>query len=174
MKWGACWGTAHALPTLPPPRGRGGNPAGFRSRCWARRWAGVCKSSQLCPGSCGRATPHLPAEISPATHLWFLQLQAAEGTRGARSAVQHQLPVADLARTRHWDHRNGGWAYMARESCQKADSLPSQSLVPFFPFMPYAVLRTARSTDARVRSVLPSRAFGELSTKWWTPLPLIL
>ena len=73
--------------TLPPPRGRGGNRAGFRSRCWAGRWAGVCKTSQLCPGSRSRATPHLLAEISPATRLGFLQLKAVGGSMGSCSAV---------------------------------------------------------------------------------------
>lgn len=38
-----------------------------------------CKTRQLYPGSHSRAAPHLLSEISPAAHLWVLQLKAVRG-----------------------------------------------------------------------------------------------
>lgn len=145
--------------TLSPPRGRGGNRAAFWSRCGARRWTGVCFAL-------GLAAEQLPAP-------WLRWQQSPDagsygggqpGEQGSPFSCSHPLPVAGLARTWHWDHHTMGWGYMVSESCQRAPVLSSQS---FDPFMPYALSPTDfRSTDARVRSVLPSGAFRGLSTKW--------
>lgn len=77
----------------------------------------------------------------------------------------HQLAVADLRQSWHWDHHNGGQGYTAGKCFQGAPGLSSQPLDPFFPFKPYAASpMNCRSIDACVRSVLSSGAFRVLNT----------
>jgi len=98
------------------------------------------------------ALSRVPWQSSPLPHGWNLAWHRLSELRAARGAWVH-IPLLTPA-----------------SSCWPCKDLapgpPPQSLDPFFPLMPYAVSPLGyRSTDARARSVLPSGAFRELSTK---------
>lgn len=70
----------------------------------------------------------------------------------------HQLPVAGLSLTWHWNHHNIHRSYKAGEHFQRASGLSSQPIDPFFPLTPHAL----SPVDYRCRCLCC------VSSTWWS------
>lgn len=138
-----CRGTVNALPSSFLQKSKGGNTGGSRSRRRARQW--VAKTAGFVPGP----TAELLA-MPPTAPL----LSSCSLGQQFMFSCSHQLPVAGLSQTWHWNHHNIYWSYKAGERFQRARGVSSQPIDPFFPHLCLMVsLLWTTDVDACVVSV---------------------